>query len=62
MYIANAMDDCDSITSTNCTDNYYNIDKIIPTLLFKIPCGISFLCLMSSMIYISIRPVITNKR
>ena len=35
----------------NCTNNERNIVIIIPTLLQTIPCGLSFLCLMSSMVY-----------
>ena len=33
------------------TLNENNIDKIIPSLLRTIPCGLSFLCLMSLMVY-----------
>ena len=29
----------------NCTINESNIDKIVPTLLLTILCGLSFLCL-----------------
>ena len=31
--------------------NDCNIDIIIPALLFTIPCGLSFLCLISLMVY-----------
>ena len=73
MYIANVTNDYDNITSsnytdygnmtlTNCTNNENKIDKIIPTLLLTIPCGLSFLGLTGLMIYIFIEPLITNKR
>ena len=39
--------DYDNITCTNCTNNENNIDIIIPALLLTIPCGLSFLCLIS---------------
>ena len=45
----------------NCTDNENNIDIIIPALFFTIPCGLSFLCLMSLMVYTLIKPVINKK-
>ena len=52
MYIANVID-YDNMTDfyTNCTNNESNIDIIIPSLLLTIPCGLSFLCLMSLMVY-----------
>ena len=68
MYISNFTNDYDSITSTNYTDtinescnmtlsncaNIENkIDINIPTILVTIPCGITFLCLMSLMVYTS---------
>ena len=45
----------------NCTIIEDTIDIIIPTLLLTIPCGLSFLCLMSLMVYTSIKPLMTNK-
>ena len=53
MNITNITDDYDNITEyDNTTDiNDCNIDIIIPTLLFTIPCGLSFLCLISLMVY-----------
>jgi len=51
----------DNITSTNCTNNENNIDIIIPTLLLTIPCGLSFLCLLSLMIYTLLKPLFNNK-
>ena len=50
MNVTNITADYDNMTSTKCTDNEYNFDIIIPTLLFTIPCGLSFLCLMSLMV------------
>ena len=61
MYMTNITDDYDSITSNNCTDNEHNIDIIIPVSLFTIPCGLSFLCLISIMVYTLIKPLFNNK-
>ena len=61
MHMTNAIDDYDNMTLINGTDNENNIDIIIPTLLLTIPCGISFLCLMSLMVYTLIKPLINNK-
>ena len=64
MYITNVIDydkmtddynDSLSINS-NCTLNENNIDITIPTFL-TIPCGLSFLCLMSLMVYTLIKPL-----
>ena len=55
MYVTNIADDYDNITdlnfTNNCTINESNIDIIKPTLFFTIPCGLSFLCLISLMMY-----------
>ena len=58
--------DYDNITSTNtticnCTDSENAIDIIIPALLFTIPCGLSFLCLMNLMVYTLVKPLINKK-
>ena len=55
--------DLDNITDYgNTTDTIScNIDIIIPALLFTIPCGLSFLCLISLMVYTLIKPLITKK-
>ena len=45
----------------NCTNNENNFDRIIPTLLLTIPCGLSFLCLMSLMIYTLIKYLFNSK-
>ena len=51
--------DCDNMTedykSNNCTINENNIDRIIPTLIFTKPCGLSFSCLLSLMDYTLIK-------
>ena len=49
------------ITLSNCTDNENNIDIIIPALSFTIPCGPSFLCLISLMVYNLIKPLFNIK-
>ena len=58
MYVTNiTTNDYDNITNDynnitdNCTNNETNIDIIIPTILLTIPCGLSFLLLMSLRIY-----------
>ena len=62
----NNITDYDNITSTNmmisnCTDSENDIDINIPTLLFTIPCGLSFLCLMSLIVYTLIKPLFNKK-
>ena len=60
MYITNITNDYDNVTSSNytdydnmtlcnCTNSENNFDIILPALLFTIPCGLSFLCLISFM-------------
>ena len=48
--------DYNNITN-NCTNNESNIDIIIPPLLLTKSCGLSFLCLMSLMVYTLIKPL-----
>ena len=43
-------DDYNNTLSPNCTINENNIDITKPTILFTIPCGLSFLCLISLMV------------
>ena len=62
MYVLKLTDDCDNITFTKCTDNEDNVDAFIPTLLLTIPCGLSFLCLISLMIWTILNPLITNNK
>ena len=61
----NTLNDYDNNTdlniTDNCTINENNFDLIIPTLLITILCGLSFLCLMSLMMYTLIKPLINNK-
>ena len=61
MDITNITDDYDNISLCNCKDYEYNIDKIIPVLLFTILCCLSFLCLISITTYTLIKPLITKK-
>ena len=61
MYITNVTDDYDNMTLCNCTNNENDIDVIIPALLFTIPCGLSFLWLISLMVYTLIKPLFNKK-
>ena len=61
MNIINITEDYDNISICNCTNNENDIDMIIPALLFTIPCGLSFLCLLSLMIYTLIKPLLNKK-
>ena len=61
MYITNVTDDYDNMTLCNCTNNGNDIDIIIPALLFTIACGLSFLCLISLMVYSLIKPLFDKK-
>ena len=56
MNITNIIDDYDNITEYDNTT-----DTIIPALLFTIPCGLSFICLMSLMVYTLIKPLFNKK-
>ena len=47
--------------NNNCTNNENNIDIIIPSLVLTIPCGLSFLYLMSLMVYTLLKPLFKNK-
>ena len=53
--------DYDNTTTCNCTDSENDFDIIIPALLFSIPSGLSFLCLMSLMAYTLIKPLFNKK-
>ena len=44
-----------------CTDSEFNFDIIIPSLLLTITCGLSFLCLLSLMVYTLVKPIIISK-
>ena len=67
MYLTNVTD-YDNMTdgynktlSSNCTIDENIIDIIIPTLLLTKPCGLSFLFLISFMVYTLIKPLFNNK-
>ena len=47
--------------NNNCILKENNIDIIIPTLILTKPCGLSFLCLMSLMVYTLNKPLFNNK-
>ena len=56
------LNDYDSISSanmilSNCTDKENNFDTIIPTILFTIPFGLSFLCSITLLVYTLIKPL-----
>ena len=53
--------DYDNTTACNCTESEYNIDIIIPAFLFTIPCGLSFLCLKSLLVYTLIKLLLNKK-
>ena len=53
--------DYGNMTLCNCTINENNIDIIIPAFLFTIPCDLSILCLLSLMVYTSIKLLFNNK-
>ena len=65
MYVKDITDDYNNNTdlnfTKNCTNNEDNFDIIIPTILLTILCGLSFLCLMSLMVYILIKTLFNNK-
>ena len=63
MDIRNVTDDYqnDNMTSCNCTNNENDIDIIIPALIFTKPCGLSFICLISLMVYTLIKTLINKK-
>ena len=53
--ITNDSNDTDILDNNDC-----DIDIIIPVLLFSIPCAISFLCLISLMVYTLVKPLINK--
>ena len=59
--------DLDNNTDSNttlcdCTNVEYDINLTIPLLLFTIPCTLSFLCLISIMVYTLIIKPLFNKK
>ena len=63
MNITNITDDYDNITEYDSTTdiNNCNIDIIIPALLFTMPFGLSFICLISILVYTLVKPLIRKK-
>ena len=71
MHVTNLTADYNKIASSNytdmltdydnCTNNENNIDINIPSVLLTVPCGLSFLCMLSLMIYTLIKPLFNNK-
>ena len=63
MYITIITDDYNDTLSinNNFTNNDINIEIILP-LFTIIPCGMSLICLICLMIYVLIKPLLTNKR
>ena len=63
MYITNLTDDYNDTLSinNNCTNDDNNIEIII-SLFTIIPCSLSFLCLMSLMVYTLIKPLINKNK
>ena len=51
-YTSSIYTDYDNIFFAHCTNKQHDNDIIIPTLLLTIPCGLSYLCLMSLVVYI----------
>ena len=48
------------MTLNSCTNNEKNIEKIKP-LFTIIPCGMSFICLISLMVYTLLKPLLSKK-
>ena len=59
MYVTNITNDYDNDNTTDT--NNCNIDIDIPALLFTSLSEVSFLCLISLMVYTIIRPLIRKK-
>ena len=63
-YYTDILEDYEKITFNNydnCTNIENNIAIIVPALFFTKPCVLSFLCLLSLMVYTLIRPLFNNK-
>ena len=62
MNILNVTDDYSDTLSiySNCTNNDNNIEIVIP-LIAIIPCVLSFLCLISLMVYSLVKPFFNEK-
>ena len=60
MYVTSITDDSNNTDNLDEYDNC-NIDIIITALLFTIPCGLSFLYLISLSVYTLIKPLFNKK-
>ena len=62
MYATTITDDYNDTLSLNkkCTNKDNDIEIIIP-LFTIIPCGMSFICLISLMVYTLIKPLLSKK-
>ena len=49
------------MTLSNCPNIENNTDIIIPKLILLVICGLSFLCLISLMVYTLYKPLFNNK-
>ena len=65
MYVTNNTDDYHKIADSNftnkCRNSEDNIDVFIPTLLLATPCGLSFFCSLSLMVYTLSKSLFNNK-
>ena len=63
MYITNVTDEYNDTLSVNnnCTNNDNSNIEIVLPLISLIPCGMSLICLISLMVYTSIKPLINKK-
>ena len=63
MYIANVTDDYNDTISinNNCENNDNSKIEIVIPLITIVPCGMSFICLISLMVYTIIKPLINKK-
>ena len=61
--ITDITDDYDNMALCNCTDNEYeyDINLTIPLIFITIPCCLSFLCLISLMVYTLVKPLMRKK-
>ena len=55
------LNDYSNSSLSNCRDSEFIIDIIIPSLLLTKPCDLSFLCMLSLMVYTIIKPLFKIK-
>ena len=53
----NILNNYDNLTLSNCTNNENNIDIIVASFSLTISCGLSFLWMLTLMIYTLIKPL-----